>query len=471
MKAVLNILMVTGLLIGRHGHAEDESNFHVPRPSQSASAQSQYKTRLKDHHTDQNKLVLPGLLADRETSTVEITVECTGLAEESIIEFLLIDQGSSHGYESMLWSYAKPSDIHRGLEFIGVQPAPPTHPAIPRHWAEGDRVTVLVKQADKDPFPIEQLVYDLEKKQTLPEEGFAFAGSFTVAAEDDEPNRKYVADLFDPRSIISTYNERATVLDIPRELSKSETYGKHVVNPQRVFKHGQMLRLFITPSNTDNTDHPIHLTINRGRDGAEATCSLTNADGTLMLEASDLKSTLEMLVTAQSNGQPPPSVRISFGAHLSVAIAQKAALLLAALEPMNLVRVMAPAPHELYHRAFAPDKSWQQPEGRPTQPWELHLTKTNNTLSVRAVWQEAVWNNNEIDPTFQVHNYPIDNPSALEHHLRNDRATRIKAETSRLPEVLLVFADPGVTYGEMMAFLRPVQLTHGTIYIFVNPAN
>ena len=46
----------------------------------------------------------------------------------------------------------------------------------------------------------------------------------------------------------------------------------------------------------------------------------------------------------------------------------------------------------------------------------------------------------------------------------------LRAGEPVLPGVLFVFAAPDVTYGEMMAFVRPVQGTHGTIYVFLDEA-
>jgi hypothetical protein len=180
-------------------------------------------------------LVLPGLLADRRARRVEVLAECTGLSANETVEFLLIDQGGSHGYEAMLWSLARPSDVDRALEFIGLRRGASVNPAVPRVWSDGDRVQLTVLPADGKSFPIEQLILDIQTEKTLPEEGFVFAGSLTVPSADGKEPAAYAADVYDPRSLASIYNEAISVLDVPRRVDKGEAYGRQVVNPDRVF--------------------------------------------------------------------------------------------------------------------------------------------------------------------------------------------------------------------------------------------
>jgi hypothetical protein len=56
---------------------------------------------------------------------------------------------------------------------------------------------------------------------------------------------------------------------------------------------------------------------------------------------------------------------------------------------------------------------------------------------------------------------------ALRARLTADAQERITAGKSALPAVLLVYAQPGLTYGELMAFIRPSLDTHGTVYVFL----
>jgi hypothetical protein len=59
-------------------------------------------------------------------------------------------------------------------------------------------------------------------------------------------------------------------------------------------------------------------------------------------------------------------------------------------------------------------------------------------------------------------------PDELRAKLHAETEKRMRAGAPLIPGVLFVFAAPDITYGEMMAFVRPVQGTHGTIYVFLD---
>ena len=98
-----------------------------------SAAQAKLRKKKRAEHRkayegNSDVLVLPGLVADRKERKVDILVEATGLAGGAVAEFLLVDQSSSHGYEALLWSFAKPSDVHAALLFIGLRPGAPYNP-------------------------------------------------------------------------------------------------------------------------------------------------------------------------------------------------------------------------------------------------------------------------------------------------------------------------------------------------------
>jgi len=76
-----------------------------------------YQTNLKRYANSPSTLVLPGLVADRNPRRVEVMVERTRLGPDSPCEFTVIAETSDHGYEALLIAFAKPSDVHRALQF------------------------------------------------------------------------------------------------------------------------------------------------------------------------------------------------------------------------------------------------------------------------------------------------------------------------------------------------------------------
>jgi hypothetical protein len=83
------------------------------------------------------------------------------------------------------------------------------------------------------------------------------------------------------------------------------------------------------------------------------------------------------------------------------------------------------------------------------------------------VWQESLWSADGATETFKRTEHPVSDAQALRARLAADAEERLTAGKSALPAVLLVFAQPGLTYGELMAFLRPSLDTHGTVYVFL----
>lgn len=450
---------------------DEDPELYGPQPKGAPEAKARYEANLAAHANDTDKLVLPGLLADRRARRVEVLAECTGLTANEPVEFLLIDQGGSHGYEAMLWSMARPSDVDRALEFIGLRRGASVNPAVPRVWSDGDRVQLTVQPTEGKSFPIEQLILDNQTEKTLPEEGFVFTGSVTVPSVNGKEPAAYAADVYDPRSLASIYNESTSVLDVPRRVDKGEAYGRQVVNPDRVFAGGTLLTVVMTPARIPGApDAPsLRLLLEAPPKSTGVVCRLTDRDGKLLLESEDLMAVLEKTVPT-APGAIAPFVDLSFGEKLLLPHAQKAAALLAALEPLGVVRVRPPPRDHLYHRAFAPDPEWREPAGRPSQPWELHLTHEKESVSATLVRHDPGDEPDAATPTFTRLSVPLAGPDELRAKLHAETEKRLRSGAPLLPGVLFVFAAPDITYGEMMAFVRPVQGTHGTIYVFLDEA-
>jgi hypothetical protein len=459
-------LLLTGSLC-----AQDDFEDYGPKPSGGAKAEAWHRATLAEHNDNTDMLVLPGLVADRKQRRVEVLAECTGLRAGEAVEFLLIDQGSSHGYEGLLWSHARPSDVHRALEFIGLKPGTPFNPAQLRFWADGDRVNISVQdktEDDGDLVPIERLILDKESGETLPEEGFIFVGSLVMPARDGKGEVQYVADAYDPRSIASIYNEPAAVLDVPRQVSKGEVYGKQVVNPDKAFPGGELLTLVMTPGDPDGQSRVRHLSLSIDHVAISngVNCRLSEADGKLLHEEVSIKAMMERLVSL-GQGKTASYLDLTFGDALPVTLVGKCCLLMALTESMGIVKIDAPGEGQLYYRAFVPDKAWAEPEGRPVQPWELHLSPTNATVTGELVLNEEFWSEGVLTPRLERKAVAVADAEALRSALDRDSQEREAADRSRLPAVLLVFADASLPHGELMRFINPIMTTHATVYVFV----
>lgn len=450
------------------GFAQEDAQSFGPKPTGAAAAKAQHEKNLKAHEGDPDALVLPGLVANRKKRTVVVLAEATGLRGEETAEFLIVDRASSHGYESLLWSYAKPSDVHRALEFIGLRPGPPRSPALPRLGADGDRVKLSVLKDRGAAFPIEQLIVDKETGKTLPEDGFVFAGSMQLSPADGQGPARYAADLYDPRSVAPLFNDPAAVLDVPRQAEQGDVYGRHVVNPTNAFEHGRLLTVILSPGDPEGKFAAPHVGLSVGTSGSTGVVfRLAGTNGAALCEGSVITPVLEKLSSLKSDKGSAPCVDVSFSNAVPVAEAVRTCLMLAMLESLGVARVNPPGAGQLYYRAFVPDMAWQKPEERPTQPWELHLRSGDGDVAGELVWNEPVESEEGAVTGFKRKALAAANSEGVSAALDADARERRESGRPELPLVLLVFAAPGMTYGQVVDFLAPAMRTHGTVYVFV----
>ena len=261
---LLSLIALPSLAVAQFGGGpEDAPDGYGGYPRQAAAAAAIDQANAAKHDENASMLVLPGLLANKETKTVRVLAEATGLEAETVIEFLLIDQSCGRGYESLLWSFAKPSDVHRALEFIGMRPGTPFHPEALQFWPKGERVvaTVTPKNDDDDakPFRLEKLIYDRETNTTLEETGLVFTGSYRIPNDSSFNPGEYAADVIEPKSIGSIFNHRLTVLDVPVRAPKHEVYGKRLVNPEVMLRKHQLVTLILEPERKDGQQRALNL--------------------------------------------------------------------------------------------------------------------------------------------------------------------------------------------------------------------
>jgi len=466
-RETICVLVASMVFMTSAALAQDDSDAFGPQPTGAPVAKARYETNRVTYANNPNILVLPGLVADREAGSVEVLCESTGLQAEEAAEFLLIDKESSHGYEALLWSHAKPSDVRRALIFIGLEPGAPYDPRALRFWADGDLVILDVRvDGEENVIPIEQLIFDTETGDTLPEEGFVFTGSMLVTAPGESGEQVYAADAYDPRSVASIYNEPTAMLDVPRQVNQGEVYGRQVVNSEVYFETGDLLTVIMTPGNTTGKPKKqiLQLSVDKGDDGVA--CRLVGQSGEVLVEAGELTPVMKRLMAMKQQGIAP-QLEPTFGDSLPLQSVVKTCAVMAVLESMGIARARPPVEGQLYYRAFVPEKGWATPEGRPTQPWELHLAAKDGSVVGELVWHEPIWSKGSYEPSFKPQAYPAPTPGDVRSIIEEEAKKRAAAKKSPRPAVLLVFAGPSLRYGDVVKFVDPVKSTHGTTYIFL----
>lgn len=467
-KRVNTALLIAGLaLVSGTLPAGDDGGTYGPKPKGEAAARAQYEANLSACKGNPHKLVLPGLVADRKARTVEVLAESTGLQAEEIVEFLLVDQSSDRGYEALLWSYAKPSDVHRALEFIGLVPGAPYNPAALCFWPDGGRVLVAVTMADGKRFPIERLVTDTVAGTTLPESGFVFGGSVMAPPRDGKGEALYGADVDDVRSVASIYNNPLSVLDVPRQVNKSEAYGQQVVNPDYALPYGELLTVVMTPG--EPGEQPcagaLTLSIDRAVVSNGIACCLSEADGSVLLKDNAITPVLER-ITAVGKGEEAVRVDLSFGQDFPLVQARRVCAVMAMMESMGVVRIEPPAAGQLYYRAFLPDKQWLTPAQRPAQVWELHLARKDGRVAGQLVWHEEDESGGGSTPVYTTIASDVATSRDVRARLEAFAAERQAAGKTPPPAVMLVYAAPGLRYGETVSFVAPSVAPHDVVYVF-----
>lgn len=410
-------------------------------------------------------LTLPSLKADRKLQRVELEAFGTGLKTNEIVEFLLISEASGHGYEALLTSKCKPSDLHRALEFIGLKPGAPTDPKALRFWPKGERVRVSVipkTPADPQakPVRIEKMVLNPKTGETMPEVGLVFTGSKWTPSNENPAVKVYAADVTEPNSIASTYNESTTVLDVPRIAPQSDFYGTLVTSQLGVFPTGTPLRVFLEPDAKDGRSRVVDLTL--------GIFSKTNAPGNSLadqrfcLEAPDgkheetLDAILRRMRSLADNGQDP-FVTLRVEPQVPLRALRELATLLISIEGEHGIRIEPPLAGDLYFKAFCPNEKFRDRKDRVVQPWELHISLKDGQARAVLLQLTQQWKDGGMEPDLQIQEHPLQKPE--------DLPALLEKLGSGLP-VILVFAPGSITYSSLMAFLRPVQATHDTIHVF-----
>ena len=472
ISKAITLVSLVSLVAWTSAVAQDESStVYNERPIHAAKAQEAYRANLEAFNGMDHVLVLPGLVANRQTQRINVYGESTGIQPGTIVEFLLIDAESNKGYEALLWSHAKPSDIDRALQFIGMKPGEPFHPGKSRIWPKGERVFVGVGAMDEeDRMPIERLIFDKATNETLPEIGFVFTGSMMVHRLDSPNKMAYAADVMDPRSVASIFNDSTTVLDVPRRAPKGVVYGRQLVAKECWFKKNELLTVTLEPEYKSGRKRvvPVALTVKVNRaEGVKPSLGfeLRGVEGQVLVDREDVPSVLGFFGELNADGRDP-FVSVRFDSRLKLSVVRQVCQLLRAIDTERGIRVEPPEAGQLYYEAFLPDRQLLDRDSRVVDPWEVHLKRGEAAgLSAKLVLQASRFVDGKLQVT--VDEDQVGSGLELRQHLDADDARRKSQQRRPGPRVLLVFASPDITYGELVDFLASAMTTHHVVHVFL----
>ncbi len=400
---------------------------------------------------DADYVVKPGLLVDVKHRIVTTKAYATGIAANEAVEFFLISPTSGKSYESLAVSLAQPSDIHAGLEAIGIPAGRPVNYARMRFWPKGERVNVTFSWDERSPdgnvsrrrVRAEELLISRATNQPLAPTGLVFVGSLRVDGEDGGP-KHYYADVGDPGSIASTYNEATTVLDIPAQARQSAVYQSRVVNPAYLWSPGQALEVTFEP---EHPAGPRVLDVAIAEDGPELKGATYTVNGQRGLTGAAM---VDWLAGSVANGREP-FVTVTPGDSMTIKGVTSLFALMETLEADKGIRLEPPAPGQLFHESFSPEEAFRDYRKRTWQPVEVHFGKDGGATLVDVVENESGPERLTLKKT------EVATPAELTTLLR------ARADQRR---PLAVYAPAEMKYGDLRKWLAGGLTEDGVVWVY-----
>lgn len=443
------------------------------REKNKALIQSTLESNTKEHGANSNMLVRPGLLANRVEKWVKVQAEAVGTGSNSPCEFMLISEASGHDYEALMISFAKPSDIHEALVFIGIKPGRPVDGNKYCFWPKGERIITTVEWDNDGPHRArgESLIVNSDMQGPLPKDGFVFVGSVMKKAPNNSSGTNvYAADAFGPNCIVSYFNDPETVLDIPRVASQGAMYDIQHPNPVYSFSTGQLVNVVFKPEYEDGkrrvSDFVLKITppaLTAAVTLSNAVVRLTDAAGTSLIKGTRLQDTLAVFEEVIKDGRDP-FVRIEFDAGLPLSAVRNVCTFLDAINTARGIRIEPPPVGHAYYRAFIPDEKLRTQANRSMQPWELRISEKNGKVGSTLILIE-----DKVDrATEKWHTVTNHYDASAPETIRKAFETKTDDGTQRAgPPYVFVFAPKSMLYGSLAPYLAACLETRPYVHVYL----
>lgn len=421
--------------------AEDDASLSEARKANVATCDARLATN-KVAFSDANRyFVARGVFADKQARTVKLDAFTTGVGKDDIAEFFLITENSGHGYESLFSTFATSDDICKAIEFIGVPRGISVDYLKARFWPKGERLNATVSVNAAPAVALESFVTYTETGLPLSQEGFVYVG--------DRRNAEgaFIGDTSGPGSVIASYNEPFTVMDVPRMAVQEAVYEKYRVSSNVVPKADVWAEIILSPEPRPAAS-PL-----RVRDVA-----VSFSTNGVALDGGDAVSFKVALETLQAYSAADRDVytTLQWSDTLSLSQMQDFCRVLKLLDVDSGIRVEPPMDGDPYYKAFLPQEDWRDRTKRFSQPCELRFAVDGSATLVAI---QEIWKDEAIKPELKIEEIPGVTVETLPQLLK-DKGPELS--------VLLVFAPGTLEYGQLRPFLKAVKNTHPNIHIFVD---
>lgn len=463
----LCLLLPAAIASGQFGPATPDQT--KPDDKEAADlAANTYKDNLAKYKDNPDFLVRPGLLADRKDKTVRLWGRSTHLSTTDPAEFFVIPGDSGKDYEAVAVAYVKASDVRSALEFIGMKPGRTTNFGANVFWPKGERVIAWFEwnqpseKPDGKPEPkrarAEDILFDIKTNRPFPQTGFIFTGSTFLKSEDDD-KQIFAADALDARSVIADYNERSSILDVPRQAPQGAVYGSIKLNPAHRFGPEKPLQITLEPEHKDAKlrvrDLSLDITIPPGTAFQNGGYVLKDAQGNALTAQPTFINALAEFGKLVDAGIDP-YVTLSLDGNMTLAAARNLSLFLATIDSEKGIRIEAPRPGQLYYRNFTPLEDWRAREKRLGRPWELHVSEKDGHVSGTLILPADQIDNNQGVGDLK---FPVGSPE--------DVAKVLQEKSDKWAHSVYIFAPPDMTVGPLLKFITPGMKIRPAMYIFL----
>ena len=475
-------LLASLILLASPLPAQDETPFKIkPQGHEQNKEQATraYESNRRKNAGVTNILVRPGLVADKRTRRVEVMVERTALQPNAPCEFTVIDESSDHGYEALLLSFARPSDVHQALQFIGTEPGESFDPGSLRYWPKGESFILSVVRTNGPPLRLEKLLLDRRTGRTLREEGFIFTGSRMMPGLNDPRMMTYAADEHQPKSIVALFNSTYSVLEVPYSAAKEVVYQNTAINPEHPLPEGALLTLIIEPATKDGSKRVRELVLHveatrtptvQPTNEVERLANLRPQlkDGGAVLNREETLISVIQTLAALDRKKHDYFVTVSFGDSVELGQVQALARILSTIDREQGVRIEPPPTGQLYYRAFTPDRELLDREARLFHPWELALSGKDGQVSGKLLLVESVWKTNALRSVLEFSELAVSDPKSLRKEIDAEAERARRSDQRAKAPMIMVFAPATLSYGQLTKFLAPVLGTHKAIHVYLD---
>jgi len=434
---------------------------------------------LRKHSHSNDLLFLPGIVANRSTRRIELSVERSSVAPDAPCEFLVVSESSDHTYESLFIAFAEPADVHRALEFIGLPPGQPPHPAHQRSWAKGEKLHLHLHSSNQPPLHVEHLLFDRRSNAHLPETGFLFTGSPSSIPSTQPHRTPNTQNSASSKAIVSLFSTSDAVLQVPQAISKTDVYPNTTSHPDHPLEPGSLFTLVAEPASPAGSSWVEDMTLevdSIGKDSAPSEPDLeplARLRFQLRSRHATLNSNANLVtviasIAAGDRSQHDYPLALRWSPNVRLVDAQALAEILASIDRDQGVRIEPPAAGDLYYRAFTPNRDLLHRNDRPFHPLELSLKESHGQISGHLTFVDSVWKEGASRPELQFKEHSIRDPDELRRTLEQDQQQRRRSGQRPRAPVLLTFAPAGLTVSQVSAFLQPVLTNYFAIHLFLD---